>query len=583
MVTNHQLPQDAFSELAAGAGGPATMRLLGDAQRSKHLMLLHAIAEAATGAGAGPAAFRAGYGQLARIQVTAPGAAEWLLGLPHLGGWVHDTLIRLEQGTAADFGHFACLVAAAAIRAGLSIELDVPVRDDRVRLPGLGSLLVADGPPWIRLRCDGDRVTVGDRVSADWQLLVPDDGTGTAVAAWSGTPAIRSVAGGLTWTVLLETGEGYLDRYPLPMRTVLPPGELRGWRQRMRSAWQILTDRHRWAAEPMAETISVMVPLTPRCDTDLVSATTPAAFGAIATSWPPDEVTMAETLVHEFQHVKLCGLLDLVPLAESRERRVYAPWRQDPRPASGLLQGVYAHLGIARFWQAQQYAETDRDGILRAQVLFARWRPAIGQAVRTLRQTGGLTPDGVRFAGLLQAQGQRLMSAPVPGDAGQIAAEVALDHWLTWQIRHVAADAAEVADLAAAYQRGEPCPGSARTWVQDDVRKVDSGLRSRLLNLRYLEPARYRELRADGVLPLSEPDRLLFEGRSDDATAAYRTRIADSADRQPDAWVGLALALHQLPPSPIQAALATRLVVMFEVHARLAGRNDPLDLASWFT
>ena len=149
---------------------------------------------------------------------------------------------------------------------------------------------------------------------------------------------------------------------------------------------------------------------------DLVSATTPAAFGAIATSWPPDEVTLAETLVHEFQHVKLCGLLDLVPLAESGERRVYAPWRQDPRPASGLLQGVYAHLGIVRFWQAQQYAETDRDGILRAQVLFARWRPAIGQAVQTLCQTGGLTPDGVRFAGLLQAQGQQLMSAPVPGD-----------------------------------------------------------------------------------------------------------------------------------------------------------------------
>ncbi len=583
MITNHHLPQAAFSELANGAGGPATVRLLGTAQRSKHLMLLHAIAEAAVGPGAGPAAFRAGYGQLAQLQATAPGAAEWLLGLPHLGGWVHDTLIHLEQGTAADFGHFACLVAAAAIRAGLPVELDVPVRDDRVRFPGLGSLLIADGPPWIRLRCDGERVTVGDRVSADWQLLVPDDGTGTAMAGWSGTPAIRSVADGLTWTVLLETGEAYLDRYTLPMRSVLTAGELRGWRQRVRSAWQILVDRHRWAAEPMAEAISVIVPLTPRSDTDLVSATTPAAFGAIATSWPPDEVTLAETLVHEFQHVKLCGLLDLVPLTQSGERCVYAPWRQDPRPASGLLQGVYAHLGIVRFWQAQQQAETDRDGILRAQVLFARWRPTIGQAVQTLLQTGGLTPEGVRFARLLQARGQQLMSAPVPDEAGQIAAEVALDHWLTWQIRHVAADAADVADLAAAYQRGEPGAGRARTWVQEDVRKVDSGLRSRLLNLRYLEPARYREVRADGVLPLSEPDRLLLEGKSEDAIQAYRARIADFADPQPDAWAGLALALHQLPPSPIQTALATRLVVMFEVHARLSGRTDPLDLASWFT
>jgi hypothetical protein len=363
----------------------------------------------------------------------------------------------------------------------------------------------------------------------------------------------------------------------------MPPDEVTDWRERVRSAGQIVADRHRWAAEPMADVISVIVPLTPRSDTDLVSATTPAAYGAIATSWPPDEVTLAETLVHEFQHVKLCGLLDMVPLASSGEQRVYAPWRQDPRPAGGLLQGVYAHLGIVRFWHAQQHAETDPDGLLRAQVLFARWRPAIGETVQTLLETDSLTPAGVRFAERLRAQGQQLMGAPLPVEAAQIAAEVALDHRLTWQLRHVATD---VPGLADAYRRGEPCPGGARTWTQEDVRKVDSSLRSRLLNLRYLEPTRYRALCADGVLPLSEADRLLLERSSQAAVQAYRTRIADSADPQPDAWIGLALALHQLPPSPPRAALATRLVQMAEVHARLAGsgfRTDPLDLAGWFT
>ena len=154
-ITNHPLPEAAFTELADGGGSPATMRRLGDAQRSKHLMLLHAIAEAAAGPEPGSAAFRVGYEQLARIRDTAPGAAAWLLGLPHLGGWVHDTLIHLDQGTAADFGHFACLVAAAAIRTGLPVDLDVPVRDGRVRLPGLGSLLVASEKSWVRLRSDG--------------------------------------------------------------------------------------------------------------------------------------------------------------------------------------------------------------------------------------------------------------------------------------------------------------------------------------------------------------------------------------------------------------------------------------------
>ena len=188
-----------------------------------------------------------------------------------------------------------------------------------------------------------------------------------------------------------------------------------------------------------------------------------------------------------------------------------------------------------------------------------------------------------RLAERLRAQGEQLMSAPVPAQASRIAAEVALDHRLTWQLRHVAADAADVAGLADAYRRGEPGPGVARTWIQEDVRKVGSGLRSRLLNLRYLEPGRYRALCADGVLPISEADRLLLERDSEAAVQAYRAWIADSADPQPDAWIGLALALHQLPPSPPQAALATRLVQVAEVQARLGVRADPLDLVAWFT
>ena len=188
-VTNHPLPEASFTELAEGGGSPATMRRLGEAQRSKHLMLLHAIAAAAAGPEPGPAAFRAGYERLARIQDTAPGAAAWLLGLPHLGGWVHDTLIHLDQGTAADFGHFACLVAAAAIRAGLPVDLAVPVRDGRVRLPGLGSLLVASERAWVRLRSDGERVTAGDEFAAGARLMRPDDGAGAP--RWHGAGLVR--------------------------------------------------------------------------------------------------------------------------------------------------------------------------------------------------------------------------------------------------------------------------------------------------------------------------------------------------------------------------------------------------------
>jgi HEXXH motif-containing protein len=393
LLTSHLLPEAAFTALAEGAGRPATVRLLRDAQLSKHLMLLHAIADAASTAGdsgAGPAAFRSGYALLAELQATSEGGGDWLLGQPHLGSWARDCLIRLEQGSAADFAHFSCLVAAAAVRGGVPFELDVPVRGGRVLLPGLGFIRVTDESSSVRLCCDGDRVTAGRHFEADRRYLVPDDGSGGPVRQWSGTPLIRAVADGLAWHVLLETEDSYLDRYTLPMATGLPPEDVRRWRQRVQAAWEVLVRNHRWAAEPLPDVVSVVVPLTPHCETDLVSVTTPAAFGAIATSWPPDPVTMAETLVHEGQHVKLCGLLDMVPLVTSGGEKVYAPWRQDPRPAGGLLQGVYAHLGIARFWAAQRHAETDPDDLLRAQVHFARWRSMIDQAAQTLLRTGPL-------------------------------------------------------------------------------------------------------------------------------------------------------------------------------------------------
>jgi HEXXH motif-containing protein len=587
LISALRLPEAAFTSLAAGEGTPLAIGSLWEAQRSKQLMLLGAVSEAVDETRVSSretAAFRAGYELLARIQRTDPGAGRWLLSLPHVGSWLHDCLIHLDRGTAPDFAYLACAVAAAAVRAGIAFELDIPVRDDRALLPGLGYLSAVDGEAWVRLRGDGDRLTAGGRPELARCDLVPDYGPGPSHPRWHGTPAVRALADGLTWDVLLETADPYLDRYSLPMSAQLPPAGFRHWQQRLQSAWEVLVQHHRRAAEAVTEGISVVVPLTAPSDTDLISATSPAAFGAIATSWPPDAVTLAETIVHEFQHVKLCGLMDMVPLTESGQQKVYAPWRPDPRPVAGLLQGIYAHLGIVRFWRAQRQVETNPDDVFRAHVQYARWRSSVDVAVGTLRQTGCLTPAGMRFVDIVQAQELALPPEPVPGDAHELAREIALDHRLTWQFRHVAHDAAEVARLAGRYRQGEACPAdrSPRVWVRDDTREAGPDVRSRMLSLRYLAPARYREVYADGSVAISEPDRLLLGRQGNLAVQAYRDRITGSRHPQPDAWIGLALASHQLPPSPVQDALASRLALIFDVHSHLGGTDDPLALASWF-
>jgi HEXXH motif-containing protein len=588
LIAHHELPESAFAALASGVAGPGVIRCLQEAQQSKHAMLLYAIAEAADGTGPGPSAFRAGYDLLTRVQRVAPAGAAWLLNLPHLGSWIHDCLIRLEQGTEPDLAYLACAAAAAAVRAGVPFELDVPLRDDRVLLPGLGSVHVTGQGAMIRLRCDGERVTAG-QFEASRDAVVPDDGSSEPVRQWSGTPMIRTVIGGLEWSVLLETTDLYLDRYPLPMAAGMLPGDIDRWRQRIRSAWEILVQHHRSTAEPIAAGVSVMVPLMSRSDDDLVSATSPAAFGAIATSWPPDPVTLAETLVHEFQHVKLCGLMDMIPLVEPGGPRVYAPWRQDPRPVGGLLQGLSAHIQIARFWHVQQHVAAEPDDVFHAQTSFARWRSTIGVTVRTLQESGCLTVAGQRFADLIRQEGEVLEAEYLPDVPQQIAEEISLDHWLTWQVRHVATDPGGVASLAAAYRRGMPFREHApvKTWIAEDTRKVASDKRSRMLNLCYLSPARHREVRSTRTVELSEADDHLISGRTSAAVQSYREQIAGSADPQPDAWIGLALALHRLgAPSP-GAAPATDLALLFDVHTSLVHTSlgeqpDPLDLASWF-
>lgn len=585
MIATHSLSADAFAALADGAGDSAAVGQLRAAQLSKHLMLLHAVAEAAAGTeppSPAAAAFRAGYRLLAEAEAADPAAVAGLLGLPHIGGWVHDCLACLDRGSPPDFGYLAAAAAAAAVQLGIAFELDLPVRDGRVGLPGLGCLEVPDRTGPIRLSSDGRRLRVGRHVDVPCAGLVPDDGPGSAVTHWHGTPRIRAVADGQTWEVLLEAADRHLDRYPRPVPAAMTAAEVAHWRRLVQTAWELLVRYHPWTAGPIADGVSVIVPLVSGPDLD--SATSPAAFGAVATSVPPSPLSMAEILVHEFQHIKLWGLMDMVSLVETSGERGYAPWREDPRPVAGMLQGVYAFAGIVRFWNVQRHLETAPDDVLRASVIYERWRLAIELVIPDLIAKGVLTADGARFVAMLRERGRRQGGEPVPAGAAEIAREVALDDRLTWQLRHTALDAAGVARLAAAYQRGEPLGEQTlpATRIAADTRRVDSAVRSRLLALRYQDPGRYRQLSAADRSRLGAADAFLVAGNAAAAVAAYRAALAAGPD--PAAWIGLALAVRRIPAvSP--PVFPSHLPLLCEMHACLAGqgiRVDPLHLAAWF-
>lgn len=68
-------------------------------------------------------------------------------------------------------------------------------------------------------------------------------------------------------------------------------------------------------------------------------------------SEPPDAETLAVSLIHELQNIKLGALLHLLTLTGDDDGSLYyAPWRDDPGPLGGFLQGIYAFFGITEFW-----------------------------------------------------------------------------------------------------------------------------------------------------------------------------------------------------------------------------------------
>ncbi|MEV7600181.1 HEXXH motif-containing putative peptide modification protein [Kitasatospora sp. NPDC089797] len=223
----------------------------------------------------------------------------------------------------------------------------------------------------------------------------PLDGLGDFLRA-DASPVLDLECDGLRWAPLVDhRGPRRVD-YGRPPLGPLSAAELRAWEERLAAAWEVLVRRHRRHAEAVAACVAVLVPLRPAPDGAAVSAAARRAYGTVAASLPADPVLLALALVHEFLHLQLGALMDLVPLHRPNGPAVYhAPWRPDLRPAGALLQGTYAHLGVASFWSAEAAAGVSEPE--RAEREFARWRAHTLTAAGTLLGCGELTPRGVEF------------------------------------------------------------------------------------------------------------------------------------------------------------------------------------------
>ncbi|GAA0847871.1 hypothetical protein GCM10009525_68840 [Streptosporangium amethystogenes subsp. fukuiense] len=432
-LREHRITAGVFSKLAAGGGGAAAVARLSAAQHSKHVLLVRGVLEAARANGHPDAAVtRRAYDLLATVQRRHPGAVDTVLRHPSVGAWARRTVKMLDaHAEDAAPGQLAALAAAAAIRSGTACDIDVPAVEGVVTLPSLGQAILSPTVSWATVEC----AEGGAEVTADGTIVTVPRDPGRDAPGWKGLRSLSTEVDGVPLHLVIDD----LDPYRMPETTNiggrLTEAETERWQSTLEEAWHLLVRHHRAVADEVVTAITVLTPLVAPARGQS-SSTSGETYGCVALSTPPDASTFAVTLTHETQHAKLSALLDLIPLTLPDDgRRYYAPWREDPRPVPGLLQGAYAFLGVAGFWMRQRHLETG-EAALRASSEFFRWREAARLVTGTLLGSGRLTPAGENFATGMALRLDRWAQESVPARARALGRARADDHYARWLERN---------------------------------------------------------------------------------------------------------------------------------------------------
>lgn len=426
-----------------GGGDRAERDLWRAAHVSRRMAQLRAILDAADDDTAVTAGLRDSFHALAEVQHHAPGTVAELLGGPQVGAWAAQCL-RLLSSSAPDpevplWTHLAQLGAiavSAAMLAGHQVRVLVPVRSGAVYFPALGRGFVPESGGPALVEC----VTGPDGILLD----------GMPVTAWEAVRLLRTSTGGVPLSVQVDDVDLYWA-FGIPTSTRLSDDEVDSWRDQLHGAWQVLADRHGHRLHTIAAAVRCLVPVQQAGKFGGVSASSADAPGAVALTAPVSPVRLAATLIHESQHYRLATLHDLRRLYTPSRRLYYSPWRNDPRPVSGVVHALMAFTGVADFWSREH---TDAASELEYARHVRQLRVAHGVAAATPE----LTQLGAALVNALGDAVDALSLEPGNADVRRIADDLVATHRASWRLRNIVPRQQEVRDFRAAWQAGAPLP-----------------------------------------------------------------------------------------------------------------------------
>ncbi|GAA0229719.1 HEXXH motif domain-containing protein [Cryptosporangium japonicum] len=580
----HRLPAPVFRSIALG--GADETGALPAGQLSKRLLLLHAVRrrlETLDSDALPPDVLAANWSGLTRARHADSTEVDRLLLYPPIGTWGMRLLHRLQRSEPLDdsdlddIGYLGGLATVALMSAQLPGETVIRVRSDGTSsFPRLGRFGSLGEPRWLTATVVPDRGLVRLREERTIIAVAGDD------PRWSAVRQLQSNSAGQRLVVTLDDIDPYRSPEEVPSDERLADVAVARWQTCLDEAWNILVKHHPTRAAAISRDITSLTPLRSTAREPQLSASSGESFGGIALTTPRHGEGMAEALVHEHQHIKLWALLALVPLVDSADERLfYAPWRADPRPAGGLLQGAYAFFGLVDFWEVERHR---RRGVLgrMAHFDFARWRGAVDEALRTLEDAGVLTDTGRVFVADMRSALAPLLAAPVPTPMTELAEEADLEARLGWRLRNLPVSRRDLDALVRAWRDGRSCPPDA---VRSGAPRPGSR-GSRPTGRQWL--ARERLIADDETFddvrtpsPGPQPADYAF-ARGDHTLAARLYAESVSSPTAPfDSWTGLALA-HARAHSAAAGALVTYPEVVRALWDALQPEAPPPEsLAEW--
>jgi HEXXH motif-containing protein len=396
----HRLSPGQFAALAAGLGDLDVVDELNASRVSYHLLLLRFMVDHRPNE---CEAMNQAIATLGEVQQVAPQVYLDLVGDPLVGAWLTRMTRRIardggkDPALSGEFGQIGNLAAAAALRAGVDAQLTVRALDGRLMLPTLGRLLVdRDGPTPFQ-------------VTAGTALVAGRSGQSTNLGDNAGWQPHRYLGSG-DCTIRIEDISRYRDGYHAPPSDRLTDDEVTTWQTLFGRAWRLLVEYLPGRAVELAAGLRVVVPLHDEGDGSARSGTARESVGALGLTPPHSPEDFVITLIHEYQHSKLSAFLDMTRLYEfGGTERHRAPWRVDRRPTSGLIQGVYAFLGVADAWRALRVAPGLAPA---ANEQFEKIRRQVETGYTALAGSAELTTIGTEFVAAMRPALDRLLAEP---------------------------------------------------------------------------------------------------------------------------------------------------------------------------